>query len=357
MNPTPSNPGVFGKRVTLGDVARRCAVSLQSVSLALRNQGSLAAGTRARIKAAAAELGYAPDPVLSALVHYRQRKRRTFASATLAYLTNHPTGDGWRPHYFFQQAWLGAAERAARLGYRLEHFWMADPKLGPARLATILVTRGIRGLVIAPLPRGAGRLSFPWERFSAVAFGPSLVSPVLHAAMANHYQAMQLAWDNLWAAGYRRIGFVLDEASHLRLCGRYLAAYAIKQAERLPSRKHVPVLREAIPSQPRLAAWLRDHRPDVVLYHDDRLVDRLRELGLSVPADIPFASLGRLNRPEIAGVDQSAAVIGAAAINRLDLLLRDNEVGVPERPLNFVVDGVWIAGQTVPQPKKRLART
>lgn len=338
------------KRVTLADIARRCGVSLMTVSLALRGRGSLAKDTRARIKAVAEQLGYAPDPALAALVHYRTDKQRKLHANTLAYLTSFPTAQGWKPHYFYLQSWLGATERAARLGYRLDHFWATDPKVPPARLGDILKARGIQGVVVAPLPRGMSRLNFPWQRFAAVATGPSLVEPLLHTVANNHYQGMQLAMERLTEVGYRRIGLVLDESVHRRLRGQYLAAFQLFQLERVKTRERVPPLRETSPDDQRLVQWLQANRPDVVLYHDDRMLDRLRALRVRVPDDVGFASLGKLERPEITGVDLPPSVIGAAAIDRVDIMLRDGEVGIPERPLNFFVHGVWAPGLTAPGP-------
>ena len=62
-------------RVTQQDVALRAGVHRTAVSLALKKHPSIPAETRERIEAVAAEMGYVPDPMLSALAAYRGSRR------------------------------------------------------------------------------------------------------------------------------------------------------------------------------------------------------------------------------------------------------------------------------------------
>ena len=57
-------------RVTLAAIAAQAGVHVTTVSLALRNSPRLPIATRDRIRKLADELGYAPDPMLQALVAY-----------------------------------------------------------------------------------------------------------------------------------------------------------------------------------------------------------------------------------------------------------------------------------------------
>jgi len=59
------------QRVTMRQVATRAGVHSTTVSLALRNHPSLPVETRERLQALAKEMGYRPDPMLGALMHYR----------------------------------------------------------------------------------------------------------------------------------------------------------------------------------------------------------------------------------------------------------------------------------------------
>jgi LacI family transcriptional regulator len=74
-------------RITLRDVAHRSNVHVSTVSLALRNSPRLPEDTRVRVQAIAKEMGYAHDPLLDALLAYRDSARRQSNPAVLAYVT------------------------------------------------------------------------------------------------------------------------------------------------------------------------------------------------------------------------------------------------------------------------------
>src|SRR5690606_8011398 len=109
--------------ITLKDVARDAGVHVTTVSLALRNSPQLPSATRERIRAIAVRLGYRPDPHLAALCVYRQTLRPPGFQATLAWVTNHSTQDGWQRVSQFFEYYAGARERANQLGYALENLW------------------------------------------------------------------------------------------------------------------------------------------------------------------------------------------------------------------------------------------
>jgi len=173
---------MIGIRVTQQDIAARAGVHVTTVSLALRNHRSLPPVTRDKIQRLAKEMGYSPDPALSALMAYRRGAkliRRNAASraakyyGTVAWVTNYPTRDGWSAGSgtCFALYRDSAAERLAQHGYRLEDFWLREQGLTAKRASQILFSRGIRGLLICPLPTDRGHLSLEWKKFSAVSFG------------------------------------------------------------------------------------------------------------------------------------------------------------------------------------------
>lgn len=114
-------------RITLKDLAQKLGVSHTTVSLALRNHPSISSERKKEVSALARKLGYRPDPMLSALVAYRQTLRPQAFQGVLGWLTNYPTGDGWRVG---QQVGYhaGALRRAKELGYELAEFWFRQPQ-------------------------------------------------------------------------------------------------------------------------------------------------------------------------------------------------------------------------------------
>src|SRR5690606_14997370 len=125
-------------------------------------------------------LGYRINPLVSALMQSR-RTHREVERLSLAFITNYPTRYGWRPPYHDRPDFFpGAEARAHDFGYHLEHFWLAEPGMTPARLGDILTVRGIHGIILNRLPPGQRRLDLAWERFSCVALGMTLCEPVLN---------------------------------------------------------------------------------------------------------------------------------------------------------------------------------
>ena len=164
---------------TLQDVALRAGVHRTTVSLALRNHPRIPPETRARVQAIAAKLGYRANPLVSALMRSR-RSGNAVKHVTLAYVTNHPTRYGWRPVQHDRPDFFpGAVQKARDLGYKLEHFWLAEPGMTPARFCDVLTARGIHGLIVGRLPPGQTALDLAWERFSCVALGMTLRTPQL----------------------------------------------------------------------------------------------------------------------------------------------------------------------------------
>ncbi|MBM3866623.1 MAG: LacI family DNA-binding transcriptional regulator [Verrucomicrobia bacterium] len=78
--------------VTQRDIAQAAGLSQATVSLALRRHPGLPATTIDRVHAAAASLGYRPDPLISALMSQRQaRKPGGTLRAKIAFLTAFPS--------------------------------------------------------------------------------------------------------------------------------------------------------------------------------------------------------------------------------------------------------------------------
>src|ERR1035437_9617752 len=106
------------RRVTLADVARKAGVHVTTVSLALRNHPRLPPHTRERIQALAKRLGYAPDPMLRALVAYRGKVMLRQNPPTLAYVTNWNTRWGWKKVTAHPDFFAGALAKANELGFK-----------------------------------------------------------------------------------------------------------------------------------------------------------------------------------------------------------------------------------------------
>ncbi|MBL9188922.1 MAG: LacI family DNA-binding transcriptional regulator [Opitutaceae bacterium] len=346
----------MSKPATLQDVAVRAGVHRTTVSLALRDHPRIPATTREHVKAVAARLGYRMNPLVSALM----RSRRTGGATkhvTLAFVTNYPTRDGWRPVGHGRPDFFPGAEQKARdLGYRLEHFWLAEPGMTPARLCDVLSARGIHGLITGRLPPGQASLSLAWDRFSCVALGMTLRSPALHRVTENHFETVTQAMHQCEQRGYRRVGFVFSAPNDSPCVGdRWLGAYLVQQ-RLVPAGDRVPLCPGVPADEPGFAAWFRANKPDAILAtHAKPLLDWLARLGRKAPRDVGLVELEEHPELGCAGVHYDSATIGALAVEMLVGLMHRCETGVPANPHEVLLTGTWREGRTLPARSLRPA--
>jgi LacI family transcriptional regulator len=349
----------------MSDVAARAGVHVTTVSLALRNHPRLPEATRERIRRIAGRLGYRPDPMLRALIAYRAAARSGRSMPTLAYLTNWATRFGWRQVTAHPEFHAGAQQMAEELGYRLEHFWVREPGLTEDRLSAVLSARGISGLVLASHGREMGdALRLDWDRFAAVKIDYFPHDPLLHTVTNNQCDAVRLALQKVSAAGYRRVGFVMHRGWDHAVDQLWTAGFLCEQ-QQLPARERIPphlfpaerpVERwlNAGEAQPEpdpgpFGAWMRRHRPEVIVSKASFVLPLLRRLGLRVPRDVAFVDVF-LERADgaHAGVRQNHRAVGARAVEMLAAQLQHNRLGIPEIPTTTFVDGTWFDGESCP---------
>lgn len=241
--------------VSMQDIARAAGVHQTTVSLALRHHPRIPAATQQRVQAVADRLGYRPNPLVAALMASRRRRGWGDVQAVLAYVTGDPpTSIGGPFNRGYSDLFEGAQLRAATPGYRLENFWLGDPKMTRARFNSITTTRGIHGLLVAPLQRKTTNLDLDWDRFSSVAYGYSLAAPDLHRILPDFYHSMQTALHQCLAAGFRRPSLVLATNVDRKADHLWLSAYLAEQHTNRALRKVPPLLLPTI-ERASLDAW------------------------------------------------------------------------------------------------------
>jgi len=344
------------KRVTITDIAKSLGVHHSTVSRAMRNDRRIPVATREKVRAAMEELGYQPDPMLSALVAYRSEKRKQIYRATLAWVTNYPTRDGWKE---FQNVdyFRGASRRAAELGYMIEHFWLHEPGMTQRRATQILTSRNVQGLLFIPQPRSLSHLRLDWEKFSAVRFGRTLSKPWLHNVDSDHFVSMSILMRQIKKLGYVRPGFVSFRRVHESNHRAWTAAYWAFQS-RAPQEQIPVFIRPAPLDKQELQAWYLKYRPDVIVTHSDAIVSWLAEMGVRVPEDVGVvvgAKHGEIPA-HYSGINENNEYVGETAVNFLVQMINRGETGIPQIPISTLVEGTWVAGETV-RPVNRPRRT
>ena len=335
------------KRTTLRDLAASVGVHHSTVSRAMKNDPRLCAETVERVHRAAMELGYRPDPMLSALMAYRSVNRKSSYQSTLAWVTNYPTRDGWKQ--FERNAYLrGAEKRADELGYVIEPFWLREKGVPPSRVSKILFSRNIQGLLFVPQPRSRAHVNLEWEKFSSVTFGRTLASPRLHNVDNDHFTSMAILMRQLKRKGYRRIAFATWPRIHESNDRAWTAAYWSFQNV-LPQ-KQIPVFMDPVPwKKERFEKWMQKHRPDAVVSHTELPLQWMQEMGLRVPEDVGFAMAAKHEEfpAHYSGIDERNELVGELAINVLVQMINRGEKGVPPVPVSTLVEGSWVDGKTV----------
>lgn len=362
----------MNSRITMAMIAARAGVHATTVSLALRNHPSLPPATRQRLQALAAEMGYQRDPVLSALVAYRSQTRPTQGHPLLAYVTNGESRWGWKELPAHQAYFDGAQRKSAELGYRLEPFWLRDEGMSHDRMSRMLFTRGITGIILAPDEAETdGAVDFEWSRFCAVKIGSPPCARQLHRVTNDQRTIVALAMQRAMAAGYRRIGFVMPYWWDAVVARAWSAGFLGEQ-QLLDPTARIPILYFSSPARPggespfgdqavpagALSAWLRRHRPEVIVSCEPFVRAPLAELGVSIPADIAFVDTF-LETPDgaTAGVHHNCHRVGELAVEVLAGQLQRHLSGLPAIPTTTLVEGTWHDGASLPARKSEVPQT
>ena len=351
-------------RVTLRDVAAKAGVHHTTASRALKNDPRVCAETLTKIRTLATQMGYMPDPMLSALNAYRHASRPSQFHGTVAWVTNFSTRDGWRSSWGATQSscyelyFQGASDQLARHGYKLEEFWLQEPRMTARRSSQVLLHRGIRGLLLCPLPISRGHLSLQWEKFSAVSFGYSLLRPKLHLFSAAHFRAIITSMRKLRARGYQRIGMVTSYAMDERMDRMWTAAYRA-ELPKLPQSQAIPIYlymdgknhdsaaaRKQI--EKAFLKWYRDYKPEAILTSSSPVLTWLKAGGYKVPQDVAVVSAAlQEDEPLMSGIAEASRAIGGAAADFLVSMLQRGEHGLPRVPQRVLLEGSWLEGKTI----------
>ncbi|WP_026924323.1 LacI family DNA-binding transcriptional regulator [Glycomyces arizonensis] len=290
----------------LADVAKAAGVSTATASMALNGTGGtrIGADTRARVRAAAAELGYRPNTVARGL-----RTRRTHMIGFV--------GDDVATTPFAGQMIRGAHDAARKAGFLL---LMIDTTGDPSETGEAIAAlqeRQIDGILMATMyhqvidvPEEIG--STPVVLLDSRSADGSASSVVPDERGGTLGVLAELA-----AAGHRRIGHVTTaedvEARRIRLdtWREHLTAYGLDPDELLAEAPEA-MTRGGYDTAMRLLTRL--DRPTAIFCFNDRMAMGVYraadELGLSIPDDLSVVSYDdqELIAPELAPALTSAAL-------------------------------------------------
>jgi len=331
-------------RVTIRQLAARLALSKSTVSAALAGDHRVRPATRERVVAEAQALGYRPHP------HFRilgaQRRQGSVNEGSTIALLMRSADLSRTPRY------STARKRARELGYRTE-VWPIDHYPDPLELARILYHRGIQALLLVTGCRFDTGADFPWDHFAVVATGhrtgPATVDRLEH----DTFVGMQIAWQKIRAAGWRRIGAYLpfDPPNPTLRDQKRLAAFRFFQEQDSRHQDRLPPLQAPFGQPDPFRHWFETHRPEAVIGITDAPITDQRFLPTNC-APLPFVNLQIGERPrQTAGVRVYGTQAQIAAVDWLDEKMRLGLFGLSSPARTILLEPEWQAGKSFwPRP-------
>jgi LacI family transcriptional regulator len=336
----------FTMPTSLRKIAAAAGKSLTTVSLALRNDPEVSEATRRHIQAVAQELGYRMHPGVRTLMEHIRAQRRASYVETLGWVNPHPDPDFFFPKEheipnYFQALYLGAKERTAELGYKLDVLHLAAPEMTSRKMDAVIASRGIRGVFIPPLPRAVGHLSLDWTKLAAVAFGYTLRRPRLHRVAPHHHQNMRTILRELHRRRRHRPALLLRPGYDNRVNNHFTAAFSVMgggEGWRPP-----PILECEIDETERIVAWLTQHMPDAVVTSGEFKLRALPGMDPEYLQQLELVFVGLQGLEEgVSGITELPELLGAAGVDHLAGQLIRNETGVPDSQQTLLLEGAWL---------------
>ena len=330
------------------DLAARLKISRTTVSLALRNHPRISEEVRKRVQACAADLGYQPNAMVTALMSHLRRRRTHTTGEVIAFLTAGESPQTWCRLPTIVDCFDGVRAQAERQGYKLEPFWLGEMGEASRQVARVLNARGVRGSVLALLPDEAEPLDLAWDRHPAVALGYTFGQKPVHQVAHGHFNGMLTCYRQLRKLGYERIGAVLTDHDDHHVnhywSGGFFAAQHLYGGEALPMPKLTSYDDAAT-----CVGWFNRVKPDAIIgTHPDPALRMLKAHGVGEPGRTGYAALDveRGNLGHVAGIRQNWNAMGSALVDMLIGQLHMNEYGLPATPKVVLIDGDWVPGKT-----------
>jgi len=330
------------KRVTMSALAEALGLSSSTISRALKGDPRIGKATRDRVEKLARELGYRPNPLISALMSVR-KKGTGNELGTIALVTDYHDQGGWRSKDVCRWEYEGICRRADELGYRVEEFPMSDFGYDGAKMEKALLTRGIRGVLLGFSRDRTASAGFDIGKFTVAGLSTYFREVAVDRANFHGFFNVQLALGEMRAAGYRRTGLVVPEFNN-RISGYLWSGGALDwQTRQAESDRCIPFIPHAGNEEKEFAAWLKREKPDSLLVYKFPVKSWLSKSGLRVPDDIGLAYLYRTEEEMKTwpGIDGNLQAVGAAAFDLIVEGLHTNRLGAPADPKDVLIKGLW----------------
>lgn len=327
---------------TLQDIANHLGLAKSSVSLALRDKGTLSTKTRKRIKDAAEAMGYRPDPLLAALV---SRRTRSSADALpLAFIS----GKGAYGHHAFVQA---CSDQAEPRGYRIHDVVISDFSTLEARLRE-LWHRGTRGLILHHVDSGPWLNSDYLKDFAIVQcrlhHDPLPFTTVRSDIVRKTHTTVQRVLD----LRAERVGMAVlltsSDRSHPedqdRIGGALSAQERYRKQAWFPKPLWVDLAQHSEQEwRDKARHWVTKHKLDTVICTSNGFADMLFS-GWEACPPIACTLVVPQDGKKYNGMRDNTRLIGEKCMELIDQFIRSRQFGIPEHPYDVVIPSDWKEG-------------
>ncbi|MBC2603813.1 LacI family DNA-binding transcriptional regulator [Puniceicoccus vermicola] len=334
-------------RVTLKTIAEECGVSTATVSYALRRSSRIPQSTRDRISKVAQELGYRPDPSLSSLAARKSRGVNVPFYASVAVL--HPDNSESRASQLFATHCHHFREKMLEFGCSVSDFELETDHYRTERIAQILQTRGIKGILLGWGKWPSSIRTFPWDQFSVISTERTDLGQSVDKVSMNHFHALDDIFAKLSNLPSRRYGMILHDDCPKTTREHIIGAFQANLFERPHLKGDVPPYSYHLgESADGIKKWFETYRPEVVISH--RVIDPnvFQDAGIHFP-EVPVIviEIDEESPVQFSGF-YTEGELGRTVATLLARKIRNDEVQETiHRPRLTLVNGIWRDGETL----------
>jgi DNA-binding LacI/PurR family transcriptional regulator len=268
-----------GTKITSAEVAKRAGVSQSAVSRVFTPGASASAKTADKVRKAAQELGYRPNPIARAMVSGKSR----IIGLVVAYLQNQ----------FYPTALEKLSSALQERGYHVLVFMASQTAGNIDEVVEEILDYQVDGIIAASVALGSN-LSKRCHAAGVpvVLFNRSQDDPSLSSVTSDNVAGGRKVADFLLAGNHERIGYVAGwEGASTQRDREFGFRAAIEMAGRSIHSRTSGEFRFETAQDAARQMFDRPDRPDAVFVANDHMafavMDVLRfELGLSIPGDV-----------------------------------------------------------------------
>ena len=331
--------------VSMKDIARRCGVSVATVSKALNGLPDIGEDTRQRICAAAAEMGYMTNSAARAL-----KTKRTY-NVGILFVDERRSG---LSHEYFSSILEGFKLEAEAHGYDIT-FINSNVGTQPLSYLRHCRYRGLDGVLIACVNFHDPRVvELVQSELPVVTIDH--VFPNRQAILSDNVDGLEALVHYAYKKGHRRIAFLHGEdtaVTHGRLTGFYKACEEL--GIHVPEEYVIPCIYHDPGRCMEATRQLLQlpERPTCIIFPDDYSFmggyNAIIDAGLQLTEDISAMGYDGINLAQLMHLTtytQNATIIGRTSAERLIYQIENPDAPQPE-PL--LIHGQLLEGKTVKQ--------